>query len=223
MSSNSQTKVKLQLNAELLASKPLKCRYCFQYSWCYCSVLIHTSPSVLVHCGGVWRSLCQHAVEVTLELHQPEPCSAEFSIFTYFFSVVPAPWRVCWKHLWKAADRKCIFRSFLCDWHSTFTHIRCLFLNGSRRIMQDSLFQCFSFEHWSIYVAHPVDVVIAALSLPVQPQPPAQGSARFTLWLHLYAAAWTPVMYSTKAKHCCAVTGSHPQVSSPPGGGHCSQ
>lgn len=43
----------------------------------------YTSPNVLIHCGGVQRSLCQHAVELTLELHQHELCLTEFCIFIY--------------------------------------------------------------------------------------------------------------------------------------------
>lgn len=47
----------------------------------------YTSPNVLIHCGGVQRSLCQHAVELTLELHQHQVCLTEYCILsTYFFN-----------------------------------------------------------------------------------------------------------------------------------------
>lgn len=44
---------------------------------------LHKSSNALIHCGGVYKkkSLCQHAVEVRVELHQRELCLTEFCIF----------------------------------------------------------------------------------------------------------------------------------------------
>lgn len=44
----------------------------------------HTSSNVPIHCGGVLKSLCQHAVEVRVELHQHELCLTEFFYLLYF-------------------------------------------------------------------------------------------------------------------------------------------